>query len=106
MLASLLECLFCVVRAARQRARDDLPEALGETHVSQAREFLRGYEFDDVEVTLGRLEILPQREDVDAGVAGRVHRRRDLRLGLPESEHQGGLGIARLPARICVTQDL
>ena len=73
---ALDEGLFSVIRAARERARYDLTEALGKPDVAQARELLGSDEFDDFEMSFGRLQILAHREAVSYTHLQRAARRR------------------------------
>jgi len=63
--------LFRVVGAARERARDDLHEALRVADRLEGARTSRGDEFFDFEMALGRLQVLAHGEDVDADRARR-----------------------------------
>jgi ABC-type transporter lipoprotein component MlaA len=101
--------LPCVVRAAHQRSRFDVPKAHRKRLRAQVRELPGRDVARDRQMLLGRTQILPQRQDVAFGLAQIAQHCGHLRAFLAQPEHQARLGqqlaTARAAAQLRVAQD-
>src|SRR5215467_15082009 len=86
------EVLGGVIRGPRQRARRNEQKAPRLARRAQRPELLRRHEALNRGMLAGRLEILADREEVDAGRAQVIHQREHLGFRLAETDHDAGLG--------------
>src|SRR5579883_1823482 len=85
--------------AGQGRGRNE-KETLALGQALQRCEFLRGDEALDRRVLGGRLQILPDREEIDAGGAQIIHNLLNLLALLPQADHQPGFGEERWVERL------
>ena len=83
------------MRGARQRRRRHHQEALGEGDGLERLEFVRRHEAHHRMMLAGRLQILPDGEEIDAGRAQVVHHLQHLVSLLAQAHHDAGLGEHR-----------
>ena len=84
--------LLGVVAAAHERATFHETETLRHAHFLEAYEAVGVDELSDFQMFLGRLEVLAQREDVDAYAAQVVHAFFYFLIRFAEAEHDAALG--------------
>src|SRR3954447_3115763 len=80
------------VGAADERAREDGAEAERLALLPEPAELVRVHPAVDRRVLRGRLEVLPDRDDVDAVLAEVAHRLDDLLVRLAEADDDSALG--------------